>query len=408
MLCIYYFDTNTLLQLQESIFNDPKFCVSSITFQELENIKTSAHKSDDIKFKARNILRLLSKNDDYTICICTKRSYDYLEEAEWPITNDNLIIAGAALLKKDGNDITFITSDAACGVIARCHGLDVASAHPNPECEYTGYKEVVMDDDNLSEFYMNLHENKYGSLLNEYLIIRNNNGEVIDRRRWNGEMYDVLRYKQISNDYTGKIKPRNPQQELCFDMLQDQNTPVKLITGKFGTGKDFLMLSHALQSVIKTCRFDKIIWVRNNIEVKDSRQIGFLPGSQNDKLMPFAQIIADHVGGQEGLEVLISQGQIELCHLGFLRGRDIKNSIIYCSEAENLTKQHVQLLMGRVGEGSQLWMNGDFKQVDSFAFEQNSGLLTAIDKLKGHKNFGFVKLEKSERSEVAAMADLLD
>ena len=99
---------------------------------------------------------------------------------------------------------------------------------------------------------------------------------------------------------------------------------------------------------------------------------------------------------------------MEVQHLGFIRGRDIKNSIILCSEAENLTKQHVQLLIGRVGEGSSLWLDGDFKQVDSKIFEENSGLNIAIDKLKGNKLFGFVHLEKSERSETAALADLLD
>lgn len=79
-----------------------------------------------------------------------------------------------------------------------------------------------------------------------------------------------------------------------------------------------------------------------------------------------------------------------------------------CSEAENLTKEHVQLLIGRVGEGSNLWLDGDFKQTDSKVFEENNGLNIAIEKLKGHQLFGYVHLEKSERSETAALADLLD
>lgn len=105
---------------------------------------------------------------------------------------------------------------------------------------------------------------------------------------------------------------------------------------------------------------------------------------------------------------MLGQGKVELVHLGFIRGRDIKNSIIMCSEAENMTKEHIQLLLGRVGEGSSLWMNGDYKQVDGDVFLKNSGLILAVDKLKGHPRFGFVKLLKTERSETAAMADLLD
>ena len=119
-------------------------------------------------------------------------------------------------------------------------------------------------------------------------------------------------------------------------------------------------------------------------------------------------ILADHLGGIDGLEYMIGQDKIEIVHLGFIRGRDIKNSIIICSEAENMTKEHIQLLLGRVGEGSSLWINGDYKQVDDKVFMENSGLITAVDKLKGHPRFGFVKLIKTERSETAAMADLLD
>ncbi len=72
--------------------------------------------------------------------------------------------------------------------------------------------------------------------------------------------------------------------------------------------------------------------------------------------------MSDHLGGIDGLEIMMRQGKIEVVHLGFIRGRDIKNSIIICSEAENTTKEHIQLLLGRVGEGSELWINGDFRQ----------------------------------------------
>ena len=150
------------------------------------------------------------------------------------------------------------------------------------------------------------------------------------------------------------------------------------------------------------------MWVRNNVEVKNSKPLGFLPGDAFDKLLPFAMPLADHVGGRDGLEHLISSQQIEVEHLGFIRGRDIKNTIIMCSEAENMTKEHVQLLLGRVGEGSALWLNGDYKQTDHKVFTENNGLMIAVDRLKGHPKFGFVKLVKTERSETAAMADLLD
>ena len=167
------------------------------------------------------------------------------------------------------------------------------------------------------------------------------------------------------------------------------------------------MTSTAVELLEKR-KFDRIVWVRNTVEVKNSKPIGFLPGESNEKLLPFAMPLADHLGSVDELELMIRRGDIEIQHLGFIRGRDIRNSIIMCSEAENLTKEHVQLLLGRVGEGSVLWLNGDCRQTDDKVFEQNSGLTAAIDRLKGNKLFGYVHLAKTERSETAALADLLD
>lgn len=127
-----------------------------------------------------------------------------------------------------------------------------------------------------------------------------------------------------------------------------------------------------------------------------------------DKMLPYVMPFADHCGGTEGLMDYISRGQLEVIPLGFLRGRSIRNSIIYSMESENLTKEHIQLLMGRVDEGSQLWMDADPRQRDRKAFETSQGIETMIERLKGNKLFGYVHLLKSERSEVARMADLLD
>lgn len=271
---------------------------------------------------------------------------------------------------------------------------------------YKGYIEIAHDDELYSQLYNDKTVNLYDSLINQYILVRDDD-RIVDRLKWTENGYVRLAYKYIDNNYTGKIKPVNPQQDLAFDMLQDSDTTIKVLTGRFGSGKTFLMIATALQ-LISDGKFDKLIWVRNNQEVKDTKALGALPGEAIDKLLPFAMPIADHVGGVDGLELLVKQNKIEIEHLGWIRGRSFSNAIIMCSEAENLTKQHVQLLIGRVGKGSNLWLDGDFKQVDSKIFEENNGLRTAIDKLKGHRLFGYVNLEKSERSETAALADLLD
>ena len=266
---------------------------------------------------------------------------------------------------------------------------------------------LTMSDDDMAYFYEHLDSNTYKCRLNDYIVVYNNAGERVDIRKWDGHGYVPLSYRNINNDYIGKIRPRNTEQEIAFDLLQDPLTRVKLLIGRQGSGKDYLMLSHAFELIGKGI-YDKLIFVRNNIPVRHTNEIGFLPGGDNDKIMPYAMLLADHLGGRDALESLISRGIIELRHLGFMRGRDIKDAIIYCTEAENLTKDHVQMLLGRVGEGSALWINGDLKQVDKDIFKKDSGLSIMMERLHGDRRFGFAELIKSERSEVAAMADLLD
>ena len=273
--------------------------------------------------------------------------------------------------------------------------------------EYLGFKEVTLSDEEMALIYQKTPGYNLDCLQNEYLVVYNKNGEIADHFRWDGSQFVQVPFKQINSRFGGKVKPRNTQQRLAIDMLYNQDITIIMLGGKFGTGKTFIMAATAMD-LLERGKFDKLVYVRNNIEVKDSKPIGYLPGTSNEKLMPFAMPLADHIGGVEALEMMINQGRIEIVHFGQIRGRDLKNSIIMCSEVENMTKEHIQLLIGRVGEGSVLWLDGDVKQVDMEVFRLNSGMQIALERLKGHPRFGYVKFIKTERSETAAMADLLD
>ena len=273
--------------------------------------------------------------------------------------------------------------------------------------DYKGFKDVNLNNELMAQFYSDLNQNWFGCLENEYLIVRDTGNEIKDYYKWTGDTHERIMYRSVRNDFTGELKPRNPQQILALDMLMDAKTTVNVLTGRFGTGKDYMMVGAAL-SLIKKGLYERIVFVRNNIEVKNTRSLGALPGEAHNKMLPFAMPLVDHVGGLDGLQQLMRDDLVEVVHLGYIRGRDIKNSIILCTEVENMSKEHCQLLIGRVGEGSALWLNGDTKQIDDRVFEKDNGLQTTVDRLKGHKRFGYVRLEKTERSETAAMADLLD
>lgn len=274
--------------------------------------------------------------------------------------------------------------------------------------EYKGFiKYKFLTPEEMAGFYENLQVNTLGLMTNEYALLYSPDDILVDKIKWNGEKNVTVAFKPITNEWFSKIKPQNIEQELAFDLLQDKNTTIKLITGKMGSGKTFLTTCHCLTQ-LKTNKADKIIYLRNNVGIKDVPDMGALPGEALDKLIGFAMPLADALGGKEGLLYLINSGKVEIVPLAHIRGRDFRNCCIMVSEAENLTKDHMQLLIGRVGEGSTLYLDGDVRQTDKAVFDKNNGIIKAINKLKGNKLFGYVELQQTERSETAALADLFD
>ena len=407
-----FLDTNAVLDLQEKAFEEP-FIISQVTLQEIERIKTASSKDPEVKYKARKVARLLDEHEDkYEVVPHNSSVNDYLQSKCLDITPDNVIVASADLYSKyHETPVLFVSQDINCKFISkkifnlRTKGTNELHLIDNEE--YTGYKEINMDDGQMAYFYSHLNENIYGLLINQYLVVKDVTGIVVDNRCWTGEDHRAMNYKQINSDFVGRIKPRNNEQILAFDMLQNKKNTIKVLTGAAGSGKDFLQISNALR-LVKSGDYDRIVYMRNPIQLKDVKEIGFIPGDTFSKLKPYAMAIADHLGGETGLEMQMMQGIIDVEHIGFIRGRTYNNCIVYVSEAENLTKETMSLLVSRIGEGSSLWINGDFKQTDSAIYRMNNGLLTAINCLKGREEFGFVKLKKTERSKTAELAELLD
>ena len=286
------------------------------------------------------------------------------------------------------------------------------------EKEYTGWKHWTPSVEEYVQFYQN---GEYGGpcplelFENEYLIIHDGKQDDIITgiyRKKQGKIVQVNRAPiKINDPKDGRLKkiynPRNPEQVCAFDMLHDDDITVKLITGRWGTGKSVLLVTAALEA-LREKRYEKIVWIRNNVEVKDTPPLGILPGEVVNKLLPYLGPFIDHVGDEQKVEKMIRDGQLEVEPLQSLRGRNIENAIIMCSEAENLSKEHIQLIIARAAEGSAIWMDGDTRQRDKAAFEKSKGLETMVKKLANDSLFGYVKLIKTERSATAALADKLD
>lgn len=441
-----FYDTSALLDLPPDTLLAEPFLIADITLYELEDIKTSGKKDEATKAKARTVTRLLAEHPAaYTVVsIDYHQLFSILNDVPVKDNNDGTIMAAArwylnelqnklddlpkeldADSANEAAELTtlidsfrFVTSDLSCFNIAQrimklpCElSLDTGGANN----DYTGWTVVALEDggeEALAMAYSKDAEQKnlFDTPTNGYILIPNADADGNTAGiRWNGSRYVPIKYKKISNRFTGDIRPRNDQQRLAFDMLQNDDITVKMLAGTFGSGKTMLMVSSAIDMIEKH-KVDKLIWIRNNIEVKNTKELGALPGTLLEKLgaASFAGPLADHLGGESGLEYWIKNGQVEVAHLGFIHGRDYKNAILLVSEAENLTKEHIQLLLGRVGEGSMLWLDGDLKQTDEAVFENNSGMRKAISALTGNPHFAYVYMPKTERSETAQLADLLD
>ena len=279
--------------------------------------------------------------------------------------------------------------------------------------EYTGWKRWYPTDEEISEFFVS-GTCPVKLLENEYLIINDGDGGEMRLiyRKVNGKLEKVNRAAiKINDPKDGRTKkvflPRNPEQVCAFDLLHDDQTTVKLISGKKGSGKTLILVTAGLEA-LHAKRFEKIIWIRNSIDVKDTKDMGALPGTLYEKAEPFLGPFIDHVGDKMKVAKMVEMGQLEIIPLQFLRGRDIQNSIIMCSEAENLTLQHLALIISRAAEGSIVVFDGDVVQRDKAIFEKSKGMETMIKKLAGNKLFGYVHLIKTERSATAALAEELE
>jgi PhoH-like ATPase len=394
----YVVDTNTLIENPE-IIKQYDVVILSHVYREIEKLKLRENTS----YKARVVSRYINECCDNSNFDFTDYKFTLNEEFD-PLYEDNKILQA---LVENKDEYCLVSFDTLLKFKAKAFGIDVVELE-DKQSDYKGYREITLDEFELANFYECMI-NKWNLLENEYLILKDLEGNVIDKLKWSGHKFENLNYKKIDSKYVGKVSPRNIQQELMLDLLQDNKTKIKVVTGGYGTGKDYLGLANFLHYLEKG-KFEKIVWIRNNIEAltSETKQIGYLPGNLNEKLAVFADLVGDFLGGKLGFDMLINSGKLEIVHTGFLRGRDFRNSLIYCTESQNMTPSLIQLILSRISENSMIYFNGDIKQADANIFKQNSGLNKMIEKFKGNENFGFVHLEKTERSKIAEMASLLD
>jgi PhoH-like ATPase len=204
------------------------------------------------------------------------------------------------------------------------------------------------------------------------------------------------------------VKPRNKEQMFALELLKDKNVQVVTLVGSAGTGKTLLAIATGLQLVMETTDFKRLV-ISRPIQPM-GRDIGFLPGTMEEKMAPWVAPIQDNLrflmgNDRETLDMYMENGTIEVEALTYIRGRSISNAYIIIDEAQNLTAHELKTILTRVGENTKIILTGDVEQIDNaYIDEKSNGLTHAVEKFKSLEISGHVTLLKGERSKVATIA----
>ena len=409
---INFYDTSSLLLKVNSLFEENiPFAISSITLDELENIKTSSNKDQEVKYAARKLLHMLDENiEKVHIVIYKEKMLAPILDADLSVTNDTKILACAIDYAK-AEKVCFYTNDLALKTIARIFFADVASINEDNEDDYTGFLEVALDNDEMGEFYSNFSENRFNLLPNQYLIVKEKEGgEIVDRLCWTGGAYRHLDYQTFNSKWFGDVRPMKGDVYQAFAADSLANNQITMLKGPAGSGKTYLALGFLLNRLDKG-KLDKIIVFCNTVATKNSAKLGFYPGTRDEKLLDsqIGNLLSSKFGGKIEVERMIQEEKLVLLPMSDIRGYDTTGmrAGIYISEAQNLDISLMKLALQRIGEDSICIIDGDCKtQVDSIEFAgANNGMRRASRIFRGADIYGEVTLKNIHRSKIAMIAE---
>ena len=411
---MFIIDTNVLIDYPD-ILSHGDVGIAWSVLEELDHIKiTSGERAKKARIVLRKLRDFLEKAE-LTEKEKEKKSQEKIKEKDsLDITfidtsnYNNLSVDNQLLYLCKDNNYILITND--INLQVKCIALQVLyKSYCNDNEIYTGIKRLYIPKDN--ELISQIYSNNFSNLTlfeNQYIIIFGDDNKPKDILVYrNNQIKPILRNK-IEISYDNDIIARNIEQSCLIDSLYSDAT-ILYAGGSFGTGKSFLLTSYALQELQKG-HIDKIVYVPNNSQNENSMELGTMPGEMYDKVLPYIGTLTDIIGQQQVIQ-LYENGQLELLPISVARGRSFEKSIILVNEAQNLTEDHVKLLIARCGEGTRIFFDGDIKQADSNIFRQKSGL-KLLTKLRFSDDFAYlfsaVRLEQIERSKTAQAAGYLD
>jgi PhoH-like ATPase len=330
-----------------------------------------------------------------------------------PTYGDTQILACAySYLALEG---TLVSNDINLRVKAKSRGID-AIAHDGEKYSlsdlYAGAQTIVHEEagvDLLQNGHLDPRCFNFKLNMNECVLFENEAGDGIAM----GRKVAHDKVKLIRKVYPWNISSRNKEQAFAMDLIMDKNVDLVTLIGKAGTGKSLIVLASALELVISKQEYDKFIIYRPIQPV--GNDIGYLPGTMEEKLAPWFQAVLDNfelLFGSKGrhdwkrdLEMFQKKGKIEMEAITYIRGRSIPNAIILIDECQNLTKEEVKTILTRAGENTKIILTGDIEQIDNSLLDAtNNGLTHVIERFKDSELAGHITFVQGERSKLASKA----
>jgi len=334
--------------------------------------------------------------------------------------SDNQIIATALSEKSLDEKRKVIVVSRDINMRVKCDALGLLSQDYNleqvletAEGLYSGFTTHLVDEQVIDKFYDDeqIYIDKEDITLysNQYLmLVSNSNEKKTALAKYINHLFPIEKPRTFKKGVWG-VKPRNKEQSFALDLLMDTRVPVVTLVGQAGSGKTLIALAAALEQTLGSEKKYKRIVVTKPIQPM-GKDLGYLPGTLEEKMMPWLAPIQDNLQYLFGndkitLDMYVDEGKIEIEAMTYIRGRSIANSIIIVDEVQNMNQHEIKTILTRVGEGTKIILTGDIEQIDNVYIDATNNALTyVVEKFKDEEISGHITLTKGERSKVATIA----
>jgi PhoH-like ATPase len=319
--------------------------------------------------------------------------------------NDSRILAVARNLAAEGRHVTLVSKDLPMRVKASAVGLDAEEylAEWAVESGWTGMAELEVEADLLDQLYHEEHVD-----LDAARDLPCHTGLVLLSERGSG-LGRVTPEKQVrlvrGDREAFGLHGRSAEQRIALDVLLDPEVGIVSLGGRAGTGKSALALCAGLEAVLERGQHRRVVVFRPLFAV-GGQELGYLPGTENEKMNPWGQAVFDTLSAittTEVVEEIADRGMLEVLPLTHIRGRSLHDAFVIVDEAQSLERNVLLTVLSRIGQGSRVVLTHDVAQRDNLRVGRHDGIVAVVEKLKGHPLFSHVTLTRSERSPIAAL-----